>query len=271
MKGRSEKIFFQPITHRLQNILSRHLPDSEIETFFDNEILPAIDALSREADSKRIFDLAEKEIKANLGDTVYLHYKSKSEDILKILSAGEITFYLIPNGGGHIDLSVKMFPFFKASEVACRKHSVQRYRALERHESLQELDGFIRGNMDNITGKDIPRWFEEHKKAFLNLLDMLLGRRKKSNLVNARNTGISIQIFGRETITIGNRSYAINNIFDVHGSSEAKEALAKDLCELQVIRNESIHETVEDQEGTVKEARRISYRCLKLIPKILEI
>jgi len=200
----------QPIERRLRSVLLRSLPDSEWENAFDNEILPTIDALSKDKSAEKIFKKVEETIEHNLGRFVFNHYKNREEGkILKILRAGEITFLLIKENTENIDLSVKMFPFFKASEVACRLHTHGRYEKLREDSTLNNIIDWM---------GDDP-----------------------------------------------------GNILKAKGIDEDKVALAKDLNNLQELRNERVHRGIEENEKKVQQSRILSYTCLKKIPEILEI
>lgn len=257
-----------PIENRLKSLLSKHISDLEIENIFERDILPLIDDLKKDKDAEKIINNVEEAIKNNLGSDIFNHYKYKGSDVLKILRAGEITCLMIT--AKDVDLSVKMFPYFKASEVACRVHTDMRYEKLVGSTLVKEIDRWIGDNKD-IYIRDVSKWFIEEKNNFIKVIDMLLGKKPKHDLSNCRSTGVSIYIFGRESIEIGNKLFTLKNIFNTTGNMEDKEKLAINLCELQDLRNKRVHEDIESDDEIARESRNLSYRCLKTIPEILKI
>ena len=273
-----EREILQPIERRLRSVLLRSLPDSEWENAFDNEILPTIDALSKDKSAEKIFKKVEETIEHNLGRFVFNHYKNREEGkILKILRAGEITFLLIKENTENIDLSVKMFPFFKASEVACRLHTHGRYEKLREDSTLNNIIDWMGNDPGNILIRAIPDWLTSKSKmrALLETVKAIFnGNEKKFS--GCLRTGISICIFGKEWIMRIERKdkvkeFQIENILKAKGTDEDKVALAKDLNNLQELRNERVHKGIEENEKTAQQSRMLSYSCLKKIHEILEI
>ncbi|MBM4305231.1 MAG: hypothetical protein FJ123_00700 [Deltaproteobacteria bacterium] len=266
----------QPVERRLRNLFLRSLSDPECENAFDNEILPIIEALSRDRAAEKIFKKVEETIKDNLGPFVFNHYQNREEGkILKILRAGEITFFLIKGNAQNIDLSVKMFPFFKASEVACRLHTHKRYEKLRRDSTLSSMIDWMGDDPGNIFIRAIPDWLTSKMGALLETVSAIFnGNEKKFG--GCLRTGISICIFGREWIMRIERKdkvkeFQIKNILKAKSTNENKVELAKDLNDLQDLRNERVHRGIEEDEKTVQRSRMLSYNCLKKIPQILEI
>lgn len=267
---KEEKIVLSPATERLANIFCRHVSAENFDEFFNKEVLPAVDDMEGTVDGKQAAQKAEENIRRNLGDAAYTHYRTKGKEVLRVLRAGEHAYMMIDGGTNNIDLSVKMFPYFKAAEVSCRKHSEERYKGLRGHPTVKAIDNWIGDRQENIYGKDIPRWIER-KSGFLGVLNMLLGRKPDRNLFNCRGTGISLFVFGREGIEIRGEGFAINNIFAAKGDLADRTELSRILCELQDVRNDLIHEKVEDREAEARKARATAYRCLKAVPVIMEI
>jgi hypothetical protein len=273
----SEIKVFQPLENRLKLLLSRHLSDLEIDDLFDKEIIPTVDDLSRNKDAEKIFQKVELEMKDNLSLNIYNHYKNKGDDVLKILRAGEITHILIKENGRDIDLSVKMFPYFKASEKACWLHIRRRYNELRDNPLLKNIADWLGRNEDHILIDNIPEWLNKRKKTLIEVMNGILTENDYFTGGSLR-TGVSIFVLGRNwNLKIERRDlskteiYRIDNILKTGGTDKAKEILADNLQKLQVLRNERMHKDVEDNEKTVQSSRTLSYNCLKAIPEILEI
>ena len=162
-----ERKIFLPIENRLKTLFARHISDSEIGNIFEDEIIPSVDSLSRDKAAEKVFKRVEEEIKNNLGFAIFDHYKRKGENVLKILRAGEITCILIKEDTKKMDLSVKMFPFFKASEVACWRHIHNRYRELKDGPFIKEIIEWVGNNFDNVFIEKIPNWIAEKKRLCL--------------------------------------------------------------------------------------------------------
>jgi len=276
-----ERKLLLPVEERFSQLLSRHLSDEELEDAFEKEIIPAMNNLSGDKDAEKILEKVEAEIKKNLGD-IYSHYRNKGEDVLKILRAGEFALLLMKEGIEDIDLSVKMFPFFKASEASCWLHSESRYQELGNNELIKKMSLWLRGNRKNIHVENLPDWIE--KWVNQDLLGIVNGirsddeREKKRNLGGSKRTAISLYIFGREWKIVIQRddlevkeSFEINNLFRAKGGEKVKEELARNLIELQELRNPRAHLVVEEKEAKVRDSKIFSYKCLKLIPTILQI
>lgn len=268
---------------RIGRIFLRHASKEAIENLYDQEIIPFIDELSKDANADLLSSKLELVIKDNLGETNF-HYYMKWPEIKKMLFAGELVHLLVKNK--EIDLTVKMFEFFKVTEVVAKIHSEHRLQNLIDLPEVKSVDSVIGQGSDylrrrNVYGKDIPVWFDGdrdenkvgHKRAFYILLDMLISERKKdnTNLCNSRNAGLALYVFGRERISFIKGNITINNVFDAKGLISDREVLARDLCELQVARNAKLHENRPVQEIEVNTWRTTAYRCLRAIPEILAI
>jgi len=272
-----ERKIFIPIESRLRTLLAQHISDSEIENIFENEIVPTVDGLSKDKATEKVFKKVEEEIKNNLGYIVYNHYKNKREDVLKILRAGEIACILIRETPENIDLSIKMFPFFKASEVACYWHIHDRYRKLKNDPIVKDIADWIGSNVDNVYIENVPKWIAERKKTLKEIINGILTE-NEYYLNGSLRTGISLYILGREWILKIERKdlsktkeFQVRNALQAKGSNEDRESLAKSLNNIQDLRNERVHKDVEDNEQMVRTSRVLSYNCLKEIPIILEI
>lgn len=275
------KVFVPILEKKLSTLVLKHLSDEAIERLYSSEIMPILDELARDRNAQLIFKKVESNIKKNLGEAIFQYYQ-KWPEIIKMLSAGELVYLLIKKED--VDLSVKMFEFFKAGEVACSEHAEKRLCRLINHEIVTDVDRVIgQGSddvrKDNVVGRDIPDWFDGdrqenirgHKKAFVILLDMLLERKNKNNLINSRNTGLALYIFGRDSLEIKGKYVTINNIFDARGPMSAREKLARDLCEIQTVRNEKIHDGIAVQKSEVDKWKGKAYDCLQAIPAIMGI
>lgn len=281
------RIFMPIFEKRFLGLISRHLSDEELDELFDEEIVPTVNDLSKDLRVEKTFGEIEKDIKGRLGNAfnsynntnLEVTYKRKgkfktvkSSDILAILRAGEIFFNVIGEIK-KIDLSAKMFPFFKAPEVACRLYAMKRYKTFINNEEfknkIEELSKLIDGNIKNI--KDI-RWISRHRGPFKNFFSLIRGLLKgipNDDLNNCRNTGFSIYFLGGGLIDFGNRQFAFN-MFNAKGSTKDKSELAGKLCDLQESRNERIHGKIEDDEQEAQNCRNNAYYCLREIPRILE-
>jgi len=272
-----EKKSLLPIENNLKNLFSRRMSDSEIENIFEKEVIPGIDELSKDKATQKIFMKVEEEIKNNLGYGIFDHYKNREEGVLKILRAGEVTCILMKENMKEMDLSVKMFPFFKASEVACWLHIKDRYRELKGSPFVKEIAEWIGNNIDNVFIEGIPQWIVERKKTLPDIMDGILAA-NEYHLSGSLRTGVSLYVLGRNWILRIERKdisrikeFQIKNILKAKGNDKDKEFLAENLCELQILRNERVHKGIEDSEKTVQQSRTLSYSCLRKIPEILEI
>lgn len=272
-----EREILQPVERRLRSLLLRSLPDSEWENTFDNEILPIIDALSKDRSAEKILKKVEKTIEDNLGHFVFSYYKNKVVDVLKILRAGEVTCILMKEDTKEMDLSVKMFPFFKASEVACWRHIYDRYQELKGSPLIKAIAEWVGNNVDNVFIERIPNWIVERKKTLSEILHGILVE-SEYHLSGSLRAGISLYVLGRDWILRIERKdlskikeFQIKNILKAKGTDKDKEILAENLYKLQNLRNERVHRGIEENEKAVQQSRMLSYNCLKKIPEILEI
>lgn len=277
--GYAEEIILQTLQKRLKSLLSRHIPDSEIESLFENDIIPVIDDISKDKNAEQIIKAIDGEIKSNLGERVFCHYENRGEDVLKILRAGEIVRNIIKGNAKDIDLSVIMFPFFKASEKSCWLHSYSRHKEIKNCSIIKEIYDWMRTNKGNIYIKNKPRFL-----GLGNLYNILEGLQAENEIDRERllsgsaRIGISIYVLGRVwTLTIcrkkpsGIKTFSIQNILKAKGTDDEKEELAKNLWELQDLRNKRMHKDIEYDENTVLSCRERSYNCLRKLPEVLEI
>jgi hypothetical protein len=282
----NERRIFQPLENRLLSLFSRHISEEEIEEIFDEEIIIVVEEFSKNKDAEKIFIKIEENIKKALGfafdhyrnNAVKIIYKKKGkeriikgEDILAMLRAGEIIQLLGIDNEKDIDLSVKMFPFLKASEVACKLHSFNRYKTLrgnsEYRDKFERFVNHINSNIKNII-KDVP-WLGRHKNPFNNFLSLIWGLLKGNDhydLYNCRNTAFSLYFLGGGLVGFGD-----NNIFNTKGLKNDKSELAEKLCDLQALRNDRIHEIIEKDELVAGKCKSDSYDCLRTMPQILPI
>jgi hypothetical protein len=266
---------------RIGRIFLRHASEEEIDSVYEKDVIPCIDELSKDENAKLISKRLEATLKENLGEILYGYY-GKWPEIIKMLFAGELVYLLVRNK--EVDLSVKMFEFFKVTELAVKKHAERRVLGLEGHPAAKNVDSVLGSGSDDdrrrkVIGEDIPQWFNgnreenisQHKQAFIVLLDMLTGRKKKSNLINARNAGLALHAFGRETFRINGSTIRMGNPYNARGNMPEREELARNLCELQFVRNKKVHEKTANEESEVNKWRGVAYSCLRAIPVILEI
>lgn len=274
----AEQIILQPLIKRLKSLLSRRISESEIESLFENDIIPVIDDISKDKDAEQIIKTVEVEIRSNLGENVFCYYENKGEDVLKILRAGEIARNLIKENSEDIDLSVIMFPFFKASEKSCWLHSQIRYKELVNSPLIKEVYNWMGTKVDNIYIEKMP--ILDSPSRLKTLCEILKGLLKENEylLSGSLRTGISIYVFGRVwTLTIyrkdlsETKTFCIQNILRTKGTDEGKEELANNLCELQKLRNKRMHKDIEYDEKAVLSSRELSYNCLIKLPEVLEI
>lgn len=273
-----EKSVFQPIEGQLQRLFDRYLTDEELDAIFNNEIPPIIDQIDKDKSAEKTIQIVRDKIRKNLGDEIFRYYENKCPEIITMLFSGEMVCLLLK--ADDIDLSVKMFEFFKATEVASAMHSENRLNLLIKDPAVVVVADIIDNNTGNIYSKDIPQWLdgnkkeeiEGHKGALLGLLKLLLADNPSMRkLCNSRNAGLALHIFGRESIEIKGTKVSINNIFDAKGSMIDREKLARDLCEIQAMRNKKIHEDIAELERDVETWKSTAYDCLKAMPMILKI
>lgn len=268
---------YSPLANKLKAFFQRHISEGALEDFFDREVLPLVDDLSKDKDNAELFHKVESAIKENLGSAIYDHYKSKGEDVLRILRAGEIANMLIDKKAGDIDLSVKMFPYFKASEKSCWIHTKKRYRALKDNPLIEEISEWFGKNYDNIYIEEIPKWLADRKKTLIEVMNGIITE-NDYYVGGSLRTGIAIYVLGRTWRMKGRRSdlsqektFQINNILRTGGTNSEKELLAENLQELQVLRNERMHKDVEGDENAVTQSWWKSYVCLRGIAGVLTI
>ena len=270
-----ERRVLLPIEKRFKSLIRRHLSDGEIEVLFDKEIIPTIDDISQEKDAEKILLKIEGEIKQNLGDTAFNHYKIKGQEVLKILRAGEIAYFIIPLKD--IDLSVKMFPFFKASEKSCWLHTRTRYQEMRSNPLIRDLAEWLGNNKENLYIENIPDWLVDRKNTLIEVINGILTQNEYF-LGGSLRTGISLYVLGRKWIIKIERrdlskmkEFQITNILQTNGDEREIVLLSENLCRLQVLRNKRVHDEIESDDEQVKENRALSYSCLKTIPEILKI
>ncbi len=272
-----EKKIFSPALQVLKSVFSRHLSDEEIEKVFASEVLPAVDDLSKDKDNAGLFRKVEAAIKSNLGDTVYEHYKAKGSDVLRILRAGELANELMDKEKGDYDLSIRMFPYFKASEKSCWMHISPRYRMLKDDSLIKELSGWLGNNKDSIDIDNIPGWLDNRKKTLIEVINGILAENEYL-LGGSLRTGIALYVLGRtwnmkvqrEDLS-KDKVFQIDNLLKADGEDTERIGLAENLKELQKMRNERMHKDVEGDEKAVNQSRRLSYECLQAIPEILKM
>jgi len=269
------KKIFQPVASRLKRLFTRQLSDTEVEVVFDREIMPEVEDLAKDRGCEELLQKVEKEIRERLGDHAFYHYQHRGVDVLKILRAGEIACLVIDAEGQAVDLSIKMFPFFKASEKACSIHTKDRYGVLRKTPVIKEIDDWVWNHWDEISIEDIPGWLDDRKKTLAEVVHgIIVGNEYHTG--GSLRTGIALYMFGRDwtlKVAQGNlgqtKTFQISNILNAQGSDKEKESLAYELNELQKLRNERMHKDVEDEEKMVRQSRDLSYGCLRQIPKIL--
>ncbi len=272
-----ERKIFSPALRMIKRVFSQHLSEEEIEKVFDDEVLPAFDELSRDKDNAELLHKVESVIRSYLGDSVYEHYRTKGADVLRILRAGELANELMDNKEGEIDLSIRMFPYFKAAEKSCWMHIAKRYAELNNNSLIEKIDNWIGKNKDNIFIEDVPQWLIDRKKTLMEVIDGILTENEYF-LGGSLRTGISIFVLGRlwemkilRKDISRTETFKINNLLGAGGTDYEKEVLAEKLKDLQILRNERMHKDVEKSEFSVKKCGTLSYTCLRQIPEILEI
>jgi hypothetical protein len=288
-----ENKIFYPALQMLKKVFSRHLSEEEIEKVFDVEILPAVDDLSKDKYNAELFRKVESAIRVNLGDAVYEHYKTKGADVLRILRAGELANELMDKEKGDYDLSIKMFPFFKASEVSCRLHTEARYENLKNNAELREIArwiGIVDGDGDivrSVNTKNLAHsiyvddvWLGKKKKTWFDMLCGIFNKEKYgNNLSGSCRTGLALYAFGRDWELKMKKdsesrmtTFPISNILKTIDASDDKIiGIRQDLCELQDMRNGLVHEDVADDKDVVTKSIGLSYGCLKGITEFMRI
>lgn len=289
-----EKKIYSPLADRLNAFFRRHISEEALEDFFDRDVLPLVDDLSKSKDNAELFHKVESAIRIGLGDdAVYQHYRIKAADVLRILRAGELANELMDKEKGDYDLSVRMFPYFKAIEISCSLHTNDRYKQIEKNSQLKAIaqwTGIIdesgRIQKSATPGKLADEiYFEDallggkKKTWFSMVIDIMDSSSKKYNLSGACRAGLSIYAFGRNwDIRLKRKhdndytAFRVNNIFRAKEvSDEHHHTLQSDLCKLQDMRNKRVHENVENDKYLVGKAKSLSYDCLKDIPQLLSI
>ena len=272
-----EKKIFSPALQMVKKVFSRHLSEEEIDRIFDAEILPVVDDLSKDKENEEVFRTVEENIRENLKAHAYNHYRVKGEDVLKILRAGELALILMKDKTVDMDLSVKMFPYFKASEKSCWIHTRKRYQELKDNPLIEEISEWLGRNYDNILIEEIPKWLADRKKTLIEVMNGITT--ENGYYVNGSlRTGIAIYALGRTWRMKVRRSdlsqektFQINNILRTGGADREKELLSENLQKFQGLRNERMHKDVEGDEKAVNQSRRLSYECLKMLPELLSI
>ncbi|MEI6154529.1 MAG: hypothetical protein WCQ90_10625, partial [Deltaproteobacteria bacterium] len=80
----------------------------------------------------------------------------------------------------------------------------------------------------------------------------------------------TIKIIRKDRHPPGNvKPFTIDNWLKVKGTDSERIDLAGRLREIQIMRNERIHENIEDDKAIVEKGRNLSYVCLRAIPEVL--
>ncbi len=264
------KLLQDKVAHRLS---SDYLSEEEIDSLFDTEIIPELEVIQEGGDKSSLIHDVEEEIKKNLGDSAYNHYKKKGEDVLKIIRSGEFCVRLF-NGLPSIDLSVIMFPFFKAAEKSCWLYTNKRYESLCGDPLIKQIDSWVSIDAKNLQIENVPGWMKDRTKTVTEVIQGLYIK-KEFFTAGCLRTGIALYIFGRRWIMEIYRNdlsrakkFTIENILKVSGSDAEKENLASDLQRLQKLRNDRVHKEVESDEKYMLISKDLSYRCLRNITLI---
>jgi hypothetical protein len=274
---KEERMVFSPATERLAKLLCRHISEDKVDEFFYREILPALDDFGESAEGKEVSQKVEDNIRHNLGMSAFDHYGQKGPDVLKILRAGELVLILLNDRSLDIDLSIKMFPYFKASEKACSIHARSRYRELKDNQLIKEISLWLGRNDEAIVIGGIPAWLISRRKTLIEVINGILTDNDYF-VGGSLRTGIAIYVLGRtwdmkvrRSDLSREKSFQINNILGTGGVEQDKELLAENLQKLQVLRNERMHKDIEGDDGIVQNSRTLSYQCLKELPGVLII
>lgn len=262
----------------INRLKARYESDDEIEAVFETQIAPALDHMQQEDGGREMLREVEDSIRAHLGEDVSLHYQDKGDEVLKILRSGEIAVQWM-NLLAQADLSVILFPFFKAAERACHIHIEERYTKLKGHRQIEEIESWLpdKKHVHVLHIEDNSGWLEQHKRKIIEVVRGLL-KESKSNDTGARATGVGIQLFGRtwllkikRTDKRETKTFHIENLLNATGSENEKATLARNLDNLQELRNKRVHEKVEENQHIIRQVRDLAYDCLKGLPAILRI
>ena len=267
----------EPIYDNLLNLLSgRYGSEAEIDRAFDDKVVPAIDHLTREKDTRELLRDIDEIIQYRLGDDAFYHYKMKGDEVLKILRSGEIAIKWI-DLLKQADLSVILFPFFKAVERSCRIHTQKCYDSLKGNPKLAEIAGWLPSLADHLSVEGIPSWLADRKSKIIEVIKGLLSK-NEYHTGGALKTGVVLYLFGRtwelkirQSDRAKQKTFRIENLLNAQGSDGEKENLAHDLHQFQFLRNERVHGKVENNHETVTKVRELAYSCLTGLPQTLAI
>lgn len=275
--GSYEQKMVATVKNRLKTLFQRHIPEERLEDYFDREVLPAVDDLSKDRANEEVLLEIEKKIREKLEAPAYNHYSSKGQDVLRILRAGELALLLMEDKIADMDLSVKMFSYFKASEKSCRLHTRARYQELRDDPLIREISEGLGRNDDSLSIDNIPEWLIHRKKTLIEVINGVLTE-NDYYLGGSLRTGIAIYVLGRtwgmkvrRADLSKEKTFQIKNLLRAYGSDSEKEALAGRLQELQRLRNERMHTDIEGDEKAVKQSRGLAYECLRGISGALNI
>jgi hypothetical protein len=250
--------------------------DAQIEKVFDTQVLPAVVRLKEDRDTSELLREVDDLIQSRLGGGVFSHYEEKGDDVLRILRSGEIAVRWM-DLLSQADLSVILFPFFKAVERSCCVHTAVRYGRLKGHSLLAAVAKSLPPSADYLIIEELPEWLEERKVKIIEVVRGLLTG-SEFHTAGALATGVAIQLFGRtwplkirRTDREETKVFRIENLLTAAGGETERETLASGLQRIQYLRNQLVHEKVEENREIVEVVRGLAYDCLKALPSILRI
>lgn len=272
-----EASILKPLLDDLMNHLRvRYESDAQIEKVFDTHVIPAVDRLKADRAARELLREVEDLIRSRLGGGVFSHYEEKGDEVLKILRSGEIAVRWM-DLLSQADLSVILFPFFKAVERACCVHTLERYGRLKDHPQIKAIDAWLPSKYEYLQIDENPDWPKPRRRKIIEVVCGLLNN-KPFRTAGALATGVAIQLFGRTWLLKISRTdrsevktFPIENLLDATGEESEKATLVCDLSELQDLRNKLVHERVEENNEAIILVRDLAYDCLKALPAILPV
>lgn len=272
-----EASIVKPLLDDLMNRLRvRYESDEQIEKAFDTQIIPALDRLKTDPDAGELLREVDGCMRFRLGVDIFRHYEDKAKDVLKILLSGEIALRWL-DMLADADLSVILFPFFKAVEQSCRLHTLERYSKLKNDSQIEEIVKWLPSSATDLSIEEIPEWLshERRKDKIIKVVrGLLAGGDDRTS--GALGTAVSLYLFGRTGFLEIRRLdlnetkvFRIDNLLAAAGEATEREDLSLGLQRLQFYRNKRVHEKVEKNRDTVDHIRDMAYECLKGLPRIL--
>ncbi len=282
----------------LKRLLTRYDSYDDLEKLFSQEIIPTVADMAADRQASRLFDHIEAAIQKELGHEAYESYRDPKtavsytegsetkhvygSGVLETTRAAELIGHYLSNGEA-IHLSTSVFPYCKATEMACWLHACGRYQSLKNNSTIVEIADWVEAAGKKAFVVDKPRPLppslgHKHKPTY----DVLTGIPGLDvwKLNGALRFAIALYLLGTEgtlrlqpmDVRAGQaREFDVRNVIRAGGSEPARQELAIDLSAMQDVRNNLAHLGNLNTPEDVQKYRRLAYECLRRLPTIMPL